>query len=49
MLIVVITILSVIGLLVVLALGACHVAGKADKRIEEIFKNEEDGKEKRKG
>lgn len=49
MLIAAITILSVIGLLVVLAIGACKVAGQADKRIEEIIKNKEDGKEKRKG
>lgn len=49
MLIAAITILSVICKLVVLAIALCHVAGKADKRIEEIIKNKEDGKEKRKG
>lgn len=36
---------AILGLLVIIALGACKVAALADKKMEEIFKNH--GKEKR--
>ena len=38
-----------LGLILVITLCLCHAAGFADKHIEEIFKNKEDGDKKRKG